>query len=304
MSVPQTSTQVETELYLPGAEDLPCSDDTPVDNEDQNDIPNWLRIVLLRIWADRQDWFFGVDMGIYDREGQRKRTPNLIPDGFLSLGVQRRKGTYGRLSYVLAEENNVVPILVLECISKTYNGEYKEKLQSYAAFGIKYYVVYNPQKRRQHQPLEVYKLEDNQYTLQPGEPIWLPELGLGIGRVQGEISNVPMQWLAWFDVQNQPYALPDRVIEDLEKSLTKTRLRLEQAENRAERAENFAEQAQAQAEQERTRAEQAENRAEQAQAQAEQERIRAEQAQIQAEQERAERLKLLERLREMGIDWE
>jgi Uma2 family endonuclease len=283
MSVPQTSTQVETELYLPGAEDLPCSDDTPVDNEDQNDIPNWLRIVLLRIWADRQDWFFGVDMGIYDREGQRKRTPNLIPDGFLSLGVQRRKGTYGRLSYVLAEENNVVPILALECISKTYGGEYDDKMQDYAEFGIKYYVVYNPQQRRKHQPLEVYKLEDDRYLLQSGEPIWLPELGLGIGRVQGEISNVPMQWLAWFDAQNQPYALPDEVIQDLEKSLAKTQLRLEQAQIQVDQAE--------------TRAEQAETRAEQAETRAEQERIRA-------EQERAERLKLLERLRQMGIDLE
>jgi hypothetical protein len=28
---------------LPTAEDLPCSDDTPVDNELQNDIPNMLR---------------------------------------------------------------------------------------------------------------------------------------------------------------------------------------------------------------------------------------------------------------------
>jgi Uma2 family endonuclease len=268
-----------------------------VDNEDQNDIPNWLRIVLLRIWADRQDWFFGVDMGIYDREGQRKRTPNLIPDGFLSLGVIRRKGIYGRLSYVLAEENNVVPILALECISKTYGGEYDDKMQDYAEFGIKYYVVYNPQQRRKHQPLEVYKLEDGEYILQPGEPIWLPELGLGIGRVQGEISNVPMEWLAWFDAQNQPYALPDEVIQELEQSLVKTQLRLEQAQMQAEQERIRAEQAQTQAKQERIRAEQA-------QTQAEQERIRAEQAQTQAEQERAERLKLLERLRQMGIDLE
>jgi hypothetical protein len=112
--------------------------------------------------------------------------------------------------------------------------------------------------------------------LQPGEPVWLPELGLGIGRVQGEISNVPMQWLAWFDAQNQPYPLPDAVIQELEQSLTKTRLRLKQAQIQVEQAE--------------TRAEQAENRAEQ-------ERIRA-------EQERAERLRLLERLRQMGIDLE
>ncbi|HIK45703.1 MAG TPA: Uma2 family endonuclease, partial [Leptolyngbyaceae cyanobacterium M65_K2018_010] len=76
---------------LPSTEELPCSDDTPVDNENQNTIPNWLLAVLEAIWGDRQDWFFGVDMAIYDREGQKRKTPTVVPDGFLSIGVQRHK---------------------------------------------------------------------------------------------------------------------------------------------------------------------------------------------------------------------
>jgi len=95
---------------LPGAADLPDSDDTPVDNEGQNDIPNGLRQVLAQQWSDRFDWFFGVDMEIYDRLGQRNQTPTIVPDGFLALGVIRRKGQFGR-SYVLAEEQDLVPIL-------------------------------------------------------------------------------------------------------------------------------------------------------------------------------------------------
>jgi Uma2 family endonuclease len=229
MTPAETATPLETEI-LPSSEDLPCSDDTPVDNEDQNDIPNWLRIVLLRIWANRQDWFFGVDMGIYNREGQRRRTPNLIPDGFLSLGVIRRKGEYGRLSYVLAEENEVIPILALECLSKTYNSEYDQKMQDYAEFGIKYYVVFNPQRRRKHQPLEVYKLEEGQYCLQQGEPVWLPELELGIGIERGDISNVPMQWLAWYNQAGQPYPLPEKVIENLQQRLAQVETDLERTQ--------------------------------------------------------------------------
>jgi Uma2 family endonuclease len=50
---------------LPTAEDLPDSDETPVDNELQNDIPNLLLQMLRSLWANRNDWFFGVDMGIY-----------------------------------------------------------------------------------------------------------------------------------------------------------------------------------------------------------------------------------------------
>nr|WP_210404667.1 Uma2 family endonuclease [Chroococcidiopsis sp. TS-821] len=50
---------------LPSAEDLPDSDDTPVDNELQDLIPGLLKATLAWIWANRMDWFFGVDMGIY-----------------------------------------------------------------------------------------------------------------------------------------------------------------------------------------------------------------------------------------------
>jgi Uma2 family endonuclease len=245
MTPAEIATALDLEL-LPGSKDLPCSDDTPVDNEDQNDIPNWLRIVLLRIWANRQDWFFGVDMGIYNREGQRRRSPNLIPDGFLSLGVIRRKGEHGRLSYVLAEENEVIPILALECLSKTYNGEYGSKMQNYAEFGIKYYIVFNPQRRRKHQPLEVYKLEGGQYRLLQGDPVWLPEIELGIGIERGTISNVPMQWLAWYNKAGQPYPLPEKVIENLQQRLTQVQTKLEQTQSNLEQTQSNLEQTQIQ----------------------------------------------------------
>jgi len=70
---------LDLDLDLPGSEDLPCSDDTPVDNEDQITIPIWLLEALRVIWDERHDWFFGVDMGIYDPEHQRKRTPIVDP---------------------------------------------------------------------------------------------------------------------------------------------------------------------------------------------------------------------------------
>lgn len=70
---------------LPSSAELPDSDDTPVDNELQNLVPNLLLAILALIWQDRRDWFFGVDMGIYYTPKQ----PVLVPDGFLSLGVER-----------------------------------------------------------------------------------------------------------------------------------------------------------------------------------------------------------------------
>uniref|UniRef100_A0A1D9G7U2 Uncharacterized protein n=1 Tax=Moorena producens (strain JHB) TaxID=1454205 RepID=A0A1D9G7U2_MOOP1 len=51
--------------YLPSAEELPDSDDTPVDNELQILIPTLLRAVLSWLWSERQDWFLGVNMEVY-----------------------------------------------------------------------------------------------------------------------------------------------------------------------------------------------------------------------------------------------
>lgn len=56
-------------ISLPTSAELPCSDDTPVDNENQNFIPNLLLFLLKFIWTNRLDWFFGVDMAIYHTTG-------------------------------------------------------------------------------------------------------------------------------------------------------------------------------------------------------------------------------------------
>lgn len=191
---------------LPTSEELPCSDDTPVDNEDQNLLPNVLLFLLSTIWAERMDWYFGIDMAIYHTTGANPRVP-VVPDGFLSVGVKRRKGGKSRRSYVVWEENGVVPILTLEMVSHSPGGEYDEKLNIYACLGVLFYVVYNPEfwRRDGHQPFEVYKLVNGVYELQIGEPFWMPEAELGIGRCQMTFGNVPQEQLAWFDVEGNRY---------------------------------------------------------------------------------------------------
>jgi len=99
---------------LPSFAELPDSDDTPVGNELQNLIPNLLDAILAIAWAFRQDWLFGVDMSIYDDPSRSAA----VPDGFLSLGVERFIGEEGRLSYVFWKEDNIPPILALEVVSK------------------------------------------------------------------------------------------------------------------------------------------------------------------------------------------
>jgi len=75
---------------LPSAEELPSSDETPVDNQLQNDIPNLLLSLLALIWSGRDDWYFGVDMAVYYNPEESA----FVPDGFLAVGVNHDTGAY------------------------------------------------------------------------------------------------------------------------------------------------------------------------------------------------------------------
>ncbi|HBY79523.1 MAG TPA: hypothetical protein DEG47_21575, partial [Cyanobacteria bacterium UBA11148] len=194
---------------LPSAEDLPDSDDTPVDNELQNLIPGLLKAILALLWVERWDWFFGVDMGVYYDPGKSAMPAAgfaYAPDGFLSIGVPRFIDEGLRLSYVVWEEK-VVPLLALEVVSHKRRGEYNNKKEIYREMGVLYYVIYNPLRRRKAF-LEVHKLVDGSYKLVPGNPVWLPEINLGIGAERGTYLGMNRQWLYWYDQQGKRYLTP------------------------------------------------------------------------------------------------
>jgi len=213
--------------YLPTEEDLPDSDDTPVDNEFQIIIPFLLRAILLLLWAERMDWFFGVNMGVY----YDLKEPAIVPDGFLTLGVPRRKSDRGRLSYVIWQEQ-VVPQLVFEFVSQTKGGEYDDKMTKYSQIGVLYYVIYNPDyyRRDKHDPFEVYRLENGVYIRQFSNPVWMPEMQLGIGCEPGTHDGFSREWLYWYDSNSNRFPAPENVIQQ-------ERQRAEAERQRADRAE-------------------------------------------------------------------
>jgi Uma2 family endonuclease len=253
--------------FLLTEDDLPDTDNQPVDNELQLLAPFLLRAILLLHWTGRTDWFMGINLGVY-YDAQKSA---IGPDGFLSLGTPlfRPNGKL-RLSYVVPQENGVMPQWVLEVVSKSQGGEYSDKMQEYALMGILYYTVFNPNhsKRDKHEPFEVYRLENGRYVKQSGNPIWMPEIGLGIGMEMGSHDGSPRQnWLYWYD----------------------------EAGNRLPAPENMLALERQRAEQERQRAEQERQQREVAEQQfAEERRMR--------EQEQRLRENLLEKLRQRGID--
>lgn len=58
--------------------------------------------------------------------------------------------------------------------------------------------------------LEIYKLVDGDYRLQIGEPYWMSEIGLGIGRFQGLSGGIPQAMLGWFNQKGDRYTSEER----------------------------------------------------------------------------------------------
>jgi Putative restriction endonuclease len=267
---------------LPTAEDLPESDGLPVDSELQEFMSNFLKGLLIDAWADRNDWFFGVDMGFYYSAG----VPPVVPDGFLVVGVDRIKSENLRLSYVLWEEQ-VLPQLVLEVVSKTYRGEYNVKKDLYEDLGILYYVVYNPLRKRKPS-LEIYKLIQGKYVQMVGNPIWMPELGLGIGKERFNYQGYDREWVFWFDENNHRYlTAQERVQQSAERAIQSAK----QATKSEQRVLKFKQEAQ-----------QAKQEAQQVRQEAQQAKHEAQQVRQEAQQAKQEAQRLADRLRALGFD--
>jgi Uma2 family endonuclease len=220
--------------YLPSAEDLPDSDETPVDNELQELIPGLLKAILLMLWEDRLDWLFAIDMGLYVDPDE----PPIVPDAFLSLGVERCYDEELRPSYVLWDEQ-VVPSLAIEIVSPTYRNEYTTKLERYAAIGVLYYIIYSSRRRRKPK-LEVHKLINGVYQLQSGSPVWMPEIGLGIGYERGNYAGVTREWLYWYDETGTRYPTPN---ERVQQEVQRAQQEAQRAQQEAQRAQQEAQRA-------------------------------------------------------------
>jgi hypothetical protein len=46
-------------------------------------------------------------------------------------------------------------------------------------------------------------------ALQVGEPYWMPEIGLGIGRYQGVVGGIAQEILTWYDVRGDRHLSPE-----------------------------------------------------------------------------------------------
>ena len=299
------SSDYQTQKRLPTMEELPYKDGKPVDSEIQVLIAHLLKSVLANIWRKRDDWFFGIDMGWYYSPEEKA----IAPDGFLSVGVERIKGRNLRLSYVTWEENGVIPSLVIEVVSKTPGGEYKEKKKKYAQYGVLYYIIYAPLRVRK-QKLTLYRLNrERKYEWQQDNPLWMPEIGLGIGTGVGNFQGITREWLYWYDKQGKRYPTPEESQQQEQQARQQAEAQVHEEQQARQQAEAQIQEAEAQVYEEQQARQQAEAQKlqeQKARQQAEAQKLQEQKARLLAEQERdqikLQAEKLATRLRELGIE--
>jgi Uma2 family endonuclease len=254
--------------FWPDVEDLVTEDDTPVDNifsEKQQ------RLLTEPLYAGARERPFAAmaNVGLF----YRTHHPPLVPDMLLSLGVEIPQDvwTKSHRAYFVWEYGKP-PEIVVEVVSNREGHELDSKLADYAAIGVKYYAVFDPERLLGDRLLRLQELHGASYVERA--TLWMPDIGLGLCLWDGRFEDMPARWLRWCDAAGTP---------------------IPTGAERAEQERQRAEQEHERAEQERQRAEQEHERAEQERQRAEQEHERAERA-----RERAERLS--ERLRALGID--
>ncbi len=128
----------------------------------------------------------------------RDKTPALFPDGLLSLDVTGPadvRSRPGRFYHVWIYGKP--PDVVLELVSDRRGDEDTLKLRRYAALGIAYYVIYDPDNHLRGGVLRVLERKGSDYVPLPDN--WLPGVGLGVTLWQGTYAGVEAVWLRWCD---------------------------------------------------------------------------------------------------------
>lgn len=162
------------------------------------------------------DWGYVPNIRVSREEVQRSYTPQLQGD---------------------------FPAVVMEFLSDTEGGEYSIK-PTYPpgkwffyeqVLRVPNYIIFDPESGL----LEAYRLNDaGQYKLSPldtNHPIWLEELGLGLGVWQGHRENRTGYWLRWWNRQNELLPWGKEQAEQERQRAEQERQRAEQERQRAER---------------------------------------------------------------------
>ncbi len=220
----------------PDMTDLVTEDDTPVDNLFSEKQQRLLTEPLYNAWPGPEDGFLTMaNVGLFYDPNESP----LVPDALLSLHVRAPNEPWPKhhRSYFVWVYGKV-PDVVIEVVSNREGGEDSRKLGIYANIGIPYYIIYDPERHLGDETLRRYVLHHGSYLEQVGG--WLPTIGLGLDRWDGEFEGMRQTWLRWYDRQG--------VLPTGQESTQRETVRAEREMARAEREMARAEREMARAE--------------------------------------------------------
>jgi Uma2 family endonuclease len=270
----------------PDVEHLVTEDDTPVDNIFSEKQQRLLTEPLYH-WPDwageRRSFIALANVGLFYAVGQ----PPYVPDMMLSLDVELPADLWPKKhrSYFVWQYGKP-PDVVIEVVSNDEGDEDDAKLAGYARIGIRYYVIYDPQRILSDQAIRAFGLQPTGYQPLP-EPTRLAGIGLGLEQWEGQYEDHHDTWLRWTDERG-------RLIPTGAECIEHQRQRAEAEKRRAEAEKRRAETEKQRAETEKQRAETEKQRAE-----AQEQRAEAQEQRAEAQEQRAERL--AEQLRRLGV---
>jgi len=264
----------------PRGRDLPYDDGEPMETINHR----WQMNLLIEVftWAiNREDAFVGGNHALYYSALQAKRNDFKAPDVFVVLDAIDNPE---RLSWVVWEEDGRTPNVVIELLSQsTERSDRGNKKRIYEQIlKVPDYFIYDPVDFR----FEGWRLDNGVYRpLVPDAHgrLFCHEVGLWLGRSQGEYIKRRSTWLRLFDAEGQLVpTFTEAAVEQAKVSIGQANADVKQAKAALEQGR-----AAAKAEVERAKAEVEQAKAEAEQAKAALEQARAE-ASIALEQARAE----------------
>jgi Uma2 family endonuclease len=200
-------------------------DETPVDNMFSEQQQRLLAESLKSNWKPGRSFIAAANVGLFYDIYE----PPIVPDVFVSLDVMRPGDLWEKKnrSYFVWEYGKS-PEVAVEIVSNKKGGEAGDKFQKYARAGVRYYIVFDPQRQVQNDVLRIFELFGGQYI--PKIDRYLSRAGLGVTLWEGIFEDVYTCWLRWQDDKGN-LILTGRESTELEKK------RAETAEKRAETAE-------------------------------------------------------------------
>ncbi len=180
---------------IPNIDELVIEDDEPVESFFVEKQYRLLTEPLYASWKPEGHTFLAAsNVGLF----YANKILPLVPDVMLSLDVPagrslKQKENNSYFTWIMGKP----PDVVIEVVSDRSGGEEDFKLEEYAKIGVRYYVIFDPDKHLRGGVLRVFHLVRDAYRSRKAS--WLPRVGLGLKLWEGTFEGMTRSWLRWCD---------------------------------------------------------------------------------------------------------